>query len=303
MKRRHFIKITLPFAIAGDLTAQALSPKNPMVRFGVIADPQYADQKPRGKRYYRESIQKLGDSIKDLNERSLDFVVTLGDVIDTGYESFEKIMPLYGKMKAPYRVVLGNHDFDVAEAEKGKVLGAIKLKKSYHSESMEGWRFIYLDSTEVSLFRYPKDHARHLEAEKMYKKVEGEKLPQAYTWNSGISQEQMEWFKKELTAAAEAKLSVIVFNHNPVYPKGDHNLWNAEEVVEIISQNKHVVAYMNGHNHAGNYAEHKGCHYVNFKGMVETKETTAYAVVECFADRIEIDGLGVEPDRKLSSGL
>ena len=270
-----------------------------MVRFGVIADPQYADQDPRGKRHYRESIQKLKDSIKDLNDRSLDFVVTLGDVIDTGYESFEKIMPLYDKLKAPCHFVLGNHDFDVAEKDKSKVLGAMKLKKSYHSQSMKGWRFIYLDSTEVSLFRYPKDHPRHLEAQKMHKKVESEKLPQAYTWNSGISQDQIEWFKKELTAAEKSKQSVIVFNHNPVCPKDAHNLWNAEEVVKIISQNKHVVAYMNGHNHKGNYAEHKGCHYVNFKGMVETKDTTAYAVVECFSDRIEIDGLGVEPDRKL----
>lgn len=50
-----------------------------------------------------------------------------------------------------------------------------------------------------------------------------------------------------------------------------------------------VAAYMSGHNHKGNYAHHKGCHYINFKGMVETETTSAYAVVRCFADRIAIE--------------
>ena len=299
MKRRTFLKISLPFVIAGDLAAQAANRETPIVSFGVIADPQYADQDPRGNRHYRQSIQKLKDSIKDLNERSLDFVVTLGDVIEEDYASFEKIMPIYGEMKAPYRVVLGNHDFDVAEADKSRVQGALRLRKTYYSESIKGWRFIYLDSTEVSLFRYPKDHPRHLEAQKCFEEVKRKKELQAYEWNGGVSQEQIEWFKNELAAAEKAQQAVIIFNHNPVYPKGDHNLWNAEEVVGIISQNKHVVAYMNGHYHAGHYVENAGCHYVNFKGMVETKDTTAYAVVECFSDRIEIDGFGVEPDRKL----
>ena len=56
---------------------------------------------------------------------------------------------------------------------------------------------------------------------------------------------------------------------------------------------------MNGHNHKGNYGKQKNCHYINFKGMVETEKETAYAVVRCFADRLEIDGYGLEPDQTL----
>jgi hypothetical protein len=33
--------------------------------------------------------------------------------------------------------------------------------------------------------------------------------------------------------------------------------------------------------------------------MVETEKETAYAVVKCYPDRLEIEGCGLEPDRSL----
>ena len=104
--------------------------------------------------------------------------------------------------------------------------------------------------------------------------------------------------KAKLKAAAAAGERVIVCNHFPVLPAGGwHNLWNCEEVVEIIRQHPQVVLYLNGHNHAGNYTQDKHCHYLNLKGMVETKTESAFAVVTCYDDRITVDGFGTEPDR------
>ena len=54
----------------------------PLVRFGAIADPQYAPAAPRGTRYYANSLWKLSEAIEKLNGENLDFVVTLGDIID-----------------------------------------------------------------------------------------------------------------------------------------------------------------------------------------------------------------------------
>ena len=264
-----------------------------------MADPQYADQPARGSRYYRESVLKLKNAIKELNSHPLDLVVTLGDVIDKDYKSFQTMMPLYEVLKAPHRIVLGNHDFSVAPEDKKKVLPTMKIKTPYHSEVLNGWRLIYLDSTEISDFRYAKDDARHKAAETMRRELKKESRHPRRKWKGGMSQDQLDWLKGELTAAKKSGEWVILFNHYPTYPVGGHNLWNAEELVKIISGYSHVAAYMNGHNHKGNYALHKGCHYVNFKGMVETVDTTAYAVITCYADRVEIDGFGVEPDRKL----
>lgn len=298
MKRRQFLKISLPLVVMGDIRAK--NSDNPVLSFGVIADPQYADQAARGTRHYLQSVEKLRNAIGRLNQNPLDFVVTLGDVIDKDFASFDTMMPLYDALKAPARFVLGNHDFAVADDKKKDVIAAMKMQKAYYSELRQGWRLIYLDGADISTYRYPKDDPRTISAEKVLMGLKKEKLPQAASWNAGIGKQQMQWFKKELDTAKSGGERVIVFNHYPVCPVHEgHNLWNAKEVVDLIASYDHVMAYMNGHNHRGNYAEHKGCHYVNFKGMVETENTNAYAIVKCFTDRIEIDGVGSEPDRKL----
>jgi len=305
MKRRQFLKLSLPISLplvmAGRGDAQSVqADEQPSLTFGVIADPQYADYPAKGTRYYRNSIRKLQVAIKELNQQPLDFVVTLGDVIDRDFASFKAIMPLYDALKSPHRLVLGNHDFSVADEDKHRVMAAMGMKKNYYSEVRGDWRMIYLDGTEVSTFRYPKDDTRTAAAEQLLQKLKKSAVPQAAPWNEAIGKKQMAWLKQELDAAKVMRQRVIVFNHYPACPQGDaHNLWNADEVVELIAGYPHVAAYMNGHNHVGNYAEHKGCHYVNFKGMVETENTSAYAIVKCFDDRIEIDGIGAEPDREL----
>lgn len=298
MNRRKFLKCTLPLALSG--TSSAAPSDTPELTFGVIADPQYADQDPRGTRHYRNSLHKLKAAITELNKHPLEFVITLGDIIDKDFVSFSQIMPLYDKLRAPARFVVGNHDFEVADSDKSKILPTLNLKQAYSSSSHNSWRTISLDGTEISTWRYPKNDQRTTDAKALLKKLRSENLPQAVPWNAAISSTQLAWLEKELEAAKTKKQRVILFNHYPVLPENDsHNLWNAKELVDLLSRYDHVAAYMNGHNHKGNYATQNDCHFVNFKGMVETENQSAYAVVRCFSDRLEIDGLGTEPDRTL----
>jgi hypothetical protein len=60
-----------------------------------------------------------------------------------------------------------------------------------------------------------------------------------------------------------------------------------------------VVAWLNGHNHAGAFGERHGVPYVTLKGMVETDDTNAYATARILADRLVIAGHGREPSREL----
>ena len=53
-----------------------------ILRIGLVADPQYADNPTAGKRYYRESLWKLKEAIVTFNENDVDFVQNLGDIID-----------------------------------------------------------------------------------------------------------------------------------------------------------------------------------------------------------------------------
>jgi hypothetical protein len=111
----------------------------------------------------------------------------------------------------------------------------------------------------------------------------------------------MKWLEDELKLAKKNSKRVIVFNHFPAFPlKSPHNIWNDREIVKLLASFPNVIAYMNGHNHQGHYAVHEGCHYLNFKGMVETKSTNAFGIVRCYADRVEVDGFDSEPDRKLT---
>ena len=91
----------------------------------------------------------------------------------------------------------------------------------------------------------------------------------------------------------------MLYCHFPVYPKNVHNLWNAKEIIEIIEANSCVKAYINGHNHSGNYGKKKGVHYVTMKGMVDTKDTS-YAVVTVSKTQLTIKGFGREVDRELT---
>lgn len=90
-----------------------------------------------------------------------------------------------------------------------------------------------------------------------------------------------------------------MFSHYPVWPENEHNLWNDAAVVSLLENAGCVAAYINGHNHAGNYAERNGIHYVTLHGMVDTPDTTAYAVARVYPDRLEIQGVGREESRSL----
>lgn len=300
MQRRNFFKIVLPLALSPKILALESLGESIPLKFGVIADPQYADKKPRGSRHYRQSLVKLEAAIAELNKQPLDFVVTLGDLIDEDITSFSEVMKRYGALNAKHYKVFGNHDFAVEDKDKASVAKAMGMQDDYYSIALRGWRLIFLDGTEVSTYRYPSDDPRTKKAEEQRKRLQKAGVKQAVSWNGAISEKQLGWLEQQLEASKVANERAVVFNHFPVLPIGDgHNLWNAEELVKLLAQHDHVDAYMNGHNHKGNYREQDGIHYLNFKGMVETPIDSAYAVVTCFADRIEVEGYSLEPDRKL----
>jgi len=299
MRRRNFLKITLPLAAVGK--ASAAPSAEPDLTFGLIADPQYADAEPKWGRFYRNSLVKLEEAVADFNKLPLDFIVTLGDLIDRDFASFAPVMPIYAKLTASHFPVCGNHDFEVSDEDKGKVLGAMGMEKPYYSVIRKSWRFVFIDGTDIGVWRHPSDDPRTEAAKAMLQELRATKIPHAQDYNAAVGAEQMKWIAAELDAARTSGERVILFCHYPVVPALDpHNLWNAEELVALIAKHPHAVAYMNGHNHAGNYGKSGNCHYVNFKGMVETEKESAYSVVKCFPDRLEIEGYGLEQDRALA---
>jgi 3',5'-cyclic AMP phosphodiesterase CpdA len=284
---------------AAVLNAQTGAEPVPLFRFGVIADCQFADipDHDEWNRRFRLSPAKLKEAVADLNSRDLAFVVNLGDTIDKIFASFDTILPIFSTLKAPLRHALGNHDYDVAAGERSGVPGKLGLSQGHYSWQASGWRFIMLNGCAVSLFGHEEGTPGHAEAKKVFDEAQGKLEP----WNGALGAPQRDWLTAELVAARAAKERVIVFCHWPVFPDNKHNLWDTAEVLKILDAHRDVVAaWMNGHNHAGNYGESSGIHYVNFKGMVDTTEN-CWAEVAVYPDRLVIEGFAREPDRQLKS--
>lgn len=270
------------------------SDKKPSFEFGLIADVQYCDCDPAGVRYYRNSISKLQEATAELNRHDLEFTVQTGDLIDRNVESFQTILPYFNQIEGPKYHVLGNHDFPVPTNQVIDILG---MKNQYYDFAEKGWRFIVLDTNDLSLYANEPGSVKYQQAEEMYNQLKASGAENAQTWNGGVGSEQLAWLHNVLEKSAKKKEKVVVIGHHPVYPANMHNAWNDAEIVRELEAAGNVVAYFNGHNHEGNFSEKNGISYVNFHGMLDTPDTSAYSVIQAFKDRLEIDGFGREPDR------
>src|SRR5690554_7131622 len=83
----------------------------PLMRFGIISDVQYADRDDAGSRNYRGSPAKLAEAVQAFNDHRVDFVINLGDFIDSGASGFDTLVPITDRLAMPLYHVLGNHDF------------------------------------------------------------------------------------------------------------------------------------------------------------------------------------------------
>jgi predicted phosphodiesterase len=303
--RRNLLKIggtAAMFAPFGGFSVNpALAQSGPLFRFGIVADPQYAPVVPnvRANRYYANSLWKLSEAIEVFNKEDLQFVATLGDIIDRHWESYTHILPVYDQLKHERFFLLGNHDYDVAPEYLASVVRTAGMEKAYYDFAGGGYRFIVLDGNDVSLFAPPKDDPRREMAQKRLDELKATGAVNAQTWNGSLGDEQFTWLEATIKKAQAAGEKVIVMGHYPIYPVNEHNMWDSERIVELLTGAPNVVAYFNGHNHAGNFGELNGKYFVNFKGMVDTPATSAYSIVEVHQDRIEIRGFGREENRTL----
>jgi len=301
MPRRRFLAATTLIATGSSVvgTARVQASERPTLSVGLVADPQYADVDPAGTRFYRRSIAKLTEAVAHFNERDLAFAVNLGDLIDRHWSSYEAILAPLARSRHAFHHVLGNHDFDVADAYKLRVPERLARAQRYGVIERGAWRFVLLDTNDLSLYAQPENTAAYAEARAAYGRFVATGAGNAQTWNGAVSDRQLRWFEATCQAAAQAGQRVIVMAHHPVHPVDDHNAWNFPQILEVLSRNRNVVAWLNGHNHAGAFGVFEGVPCLTLQGMVETEQTNAYAVAHLHADRVELVGHGRETSREL----
>lgn len=282
------------------LTSTCSNKDKHVVRFGIFTDGHYCQCDTRGDRYYENTIDKLEYSISKFNELNLDFVISLGDIVDKDYHSFGPVLSLLEGISAPLYHVLGNADYNVDDSNRQKTLIKLGMKEEYYDFFIENWQFIVLNGNDLSFHAVSEhDEARYNEVVNLYNKISSSKAIQARKWNGGIGLDQLNWLSNKLKFAEENNYNVIIFCHFPVLPLTSHCLWNSDELLALIEKFPCVKAYFNGHNHAGNYTINKDVHYLTLKAMVTSANENAFAVVSIGNEVINIDGYGREIDREL----
>ncbi len=272
---------------------------NAQVKIGVFADCQYCDCDAVGSRYYRNSLTKLTDCISEFNTiDDIEFVVGLGDLIDRNISSFDSVNAILKKSKKEVFNVVGNHDYSVNPDLIESVPVKLGLAGTYYTFKKNGWNFIFLNGNEITF--QTTDKKVEKKAAKMVAKLTAENKPNNQKWNGGISKTQMKWLKKELKTSEKENLKVALFCHFPIYPNEIHSLWNDDKVLQLINKYSCVKAWINGHNHAGDYAEQNGIHFITMNGMVETESENSFSVISFTSDKIKIDGYGREQSRNLT---
>ena len=297
LPRRRFLRqLALGVAVAPFVGCAS---RDEGLEVGVIADPQYADIPDRGTRAYRASVAKLGAAVEHFNSRPLDFCVNLGDTIDREWRSYDAILAPLAASRHRWEHVLGNHDFALLDGEKTQVDARLGISARYRYFDRPGFRFVVLDTSAVSTYASVAGTPERSAATAELARVKARKLPQAQDWNGAVGPKQLAWFEGVAADASRRGLKVVVFAHHPVAPVGTYDAWDATEVLTALGRHRNVVAWFNGHNHAGGFARVEGLPCVTFHGMVETPDRNAFATARFLADRVILTGHGREPSREL----
>ncbi|WP_405562325.1 metallophosphoesterase [Polaribacter sp. Asnod6-C07] len=290
-------KIILFFAFILNI-ASSQQTNNTTFKIGVISDCQYCNCEIKWDRYYKKSPQRLKEAVATLNKDSLSYTIHLGDFIDQRISSLDSILPTWNSLKSTSYHVLGNHDFDVGEPNKKKIIAKLNLKNRYYSFTKKNWRFIVLDGNDLSFYGAISADKKQ-QTDSLYNILKDKNLPYIKKYNGALSNTQLKWIKSELDLATKENQKVGFYCHFPIYPVDQHNIWNREQFLSLIKPYKNVKLFFNGHNHAGAYEYVDNVHYLTFKGMVDTENSSAFAKVKFSKDTIFVEGFERELSRKL----
>ncbi len=297
LTRRHFLRTATAALGAAPFIARGATAAG--FEIGLVADSQYADIEPRGSRFYREGLPRLAEAMEAFNRRDLACCLHLGDLIEKDWPSFDAILAPLARSRHRWHHLLGNHDFDVPDALKPQVPARMGLTARYYAFDHGAFRFVALDSNDVSTYAHPAGTPDQAAGARELAQVQAAGLAQAKPWNGGVGAAQLAWLERTCTEARNEGRKVILCAHHPVAPDDSHLIWNAADVLALIARHRNVVAWFNGHNHAGAFEVRDGVPFVTLRGMVETATTTAYATARILADRIVLTGHGREPSREL----
>lgn len=276
LDRRSFVKVSA--AAFGAAAAQGLLPPHsfqpvtvahaapgpqPKFTFAYISDSHLYERKLNDR-----FINQLMRAVDDVNgmDPQPDFVLYGGDLAQLGQPAeLEVGAQILKNLKAPLRIMVGEHDWYLDMGEKWREL----FGEPTYSFDHKGVHFVTVNSVVEKDFWT----ARKFTPMQRMQTVAG--LDNGVQSPFSVGDEQREWLKQDL-AKVPASTPVIVFSHSPLYKLyKPWNFWtdDAEQVQALLAKFRSVVV-IHGHTHQL-LTHRKG--NIHFHGMLSTAWPWPYA--------------------------
>ncbi|CAJ1894380.1 unnamed protein product [Cylindrotheca closterium] len=293
--------------------------ESPLFTFGLIADMQYCNPLLYGRkeirgnpshprsRHYLKTPDRLKEAIQTFEQHGAAFAISLGDLIDTGFESYDLPLQIMEEESSsssafPWYHVLGNHEFSVLGPEKAQVRDRLGMPANYyHFDYGNYCRFIVLNANEYSTFAHCKGSKLYKESRSMKKyfqeqhdKRDKDDLGCAPSSLSGaLGNVQLAFLRQSLHDATKAAKRVIICSHQPA-----DEIWDYHALLETIRPfRQSIVLFLSGHLHFGDEGilEEEGMDTmipcISLKAMIESPEN-AYTLARFYHKRLELIGYG-----------
>lgn len=247
----------------------------PVLRIGVVTDIHYADKDPQINRFYRESRNKLRESIDRFNQLRSDFIVELGDIIDAadsveteiGY--LETIEAECARFRGDRHYVLGNHC--VWALSKKQFFAHCGGREGFYSFDRGPFHFVILDACY---------------------RADGESYGgKNYDWkDTDIPVIEREWLRNDLQRTDKP---AVIFVHQRLDVANDYAVKTAPLIREVLERSGKVLAVFQGHSHKNDYREIQGIHYCTLRAMVEGggEHNSGYGMLWLYEDgSIQVHG-------------
>jgi manganese-dependent ADP-ribose/CDP-alcohol diphosphatase len=331
------------FMVISSLTrglSNQLLRKTPLFKFGFIADTQYANidddynfQRTKFRRH-RQSLEILNAAVSVFNSEDVGFNILLGDTLDgksaLSKSQFQCLDDVFKHTKiqasAEFHYAFGNHEYYCFTRDelhkylsphflqqRDQIGGSCSPTRLYYDFSpCEGWRFVMVDSYDVSLIGSSSE-ANKKQAESLLASKNPNDLSKSGGWftnlplqnyryvpyNGGISLEQLGWFENVVKTSASRGEKMVMFSHQPVYApaKPQSVIWNAEDILSILRKYGNAVLWMAGHDHDGQYAvDPMGMHHMVPPAPLECEYgQKAFGVMEVHDDELLMNWTGKLP--------
>ena len=270
----------------------------PVIRFGLMADTQYADAEPGGSRFYRNSLEKVKECVDSLNSRKVQFTINLGDVIDRDRADLDSVMFYLNGLDHKLYSTTGNHDYK-GVTDNRILFERLGMPAEYYFFKKKNWVFVFLNTNEVAPYSNIAGTAKEKELKAMYARIKATGGKQGARWNGGVSARQLEWLEQLLKQSGKAGNQVLIFCHHPLYPQTAFVALNNKEILEVIGRYTCVKAVFCGHHHTGGFGYFRNIPVVTVEGMIETRDQNAFGIVEIYPDKIVVEGKGRMTSRTL----